>query len=224
MGHKVHPFGYRLGVIYDWRTHWFAKPSDYNKFLVEDIKIRKEIDKLGKDVCISKVIINRRGKELRVRIFTSRPGVLIGKKGSNIERLKRRFEKIVDKSKLKLEVVEVNNPDFSAKLVSENVAQQIEHRVAFKRAMKQAIFRSMKAGAMGIKVMVAGRLNGADIARSEWFREGRIPLHTIRAKIDYHETVASTKFGCVGVKVWIYRGDQATDPASLPNLNAEYGG
>jgi small subunit ribosomal protein S3 len=224
MGRKVHPFGYRVGVIYDWRTHWFAKSSDYNKFLVEDIKLRKEIDKLGKEVCISKVIINRRGNELRIRIFTSRPGILIGKRGSNIEQLKKRFEKIVEKSQIKLEVIEVNSPDLSAKLVSEGVAMQIEHRVAFKRAMKQAIFRTMKAGSNGIKVMVSGRLNGADIARTEWFREGRIPLHTIRAKIDYHETVANTKFGCVGVKVWIYSGDQPTDPSSLPTLYAEYGG
>ena len=118
----------------------------------------------------------------------------------------------------------MNKPDFSAKLVGENVAMQIERRVAFKRAMKQAMFRTMKAGAQGIKVMVSGRLNGADIARTEWFREGRIPLHTIRAKIDYHETVANTKFGCVGVKVWIYQGDQPTDPTNLPTLFAEYGG
>jgi small subunit ribosomal protein S3 len=224
MGQKVHPFGYRLGVIYDWQVHWFAKPQEYAKKLVEDIKIRRVVDTLGKDVAISKVEIERRGNEVRVRIFTARPGILIGKHGSNVENLKKRFESIVVNSVLKLEVVEVNHPEISAKLVGESVAIQIEKRMPFKRAMKQAMFKVMKNGALGIKVSCSGRLNGAEIARREWFREGRMPLHTIRAKIDYHDTTAHTKFGCVGIKVWIYTGDLLTDAVNMPSLSSEYGG
>lgn len=224
MGQKVHPFGYRLGVIYDWQVHWFAKSHDYSKKLVEDIKIRRVVETLGKDVAISKVEIERRGNEARVRIFTARPGILIGKHGSNVESLKRRFESIVDNSLLKLEVVEVNHPEISAKLVGESVAIQIEKRMPFKRAMKSAMFKVMKNGALGIKVSCSGRLNGAEIARREWFREGRMPLHTIRAKIDYHDTTAHTKFGCVGIKVWIYTGDLLTDAVNMPSLSSEYGG
>jgi small subunit ribosomal protein S3 len=224
MGQKVHPFGYRLGVIYDWQVHWFAKSQEYSKKLVEDIKIRRIVDSLGKDVAISKVEIERRGNEVRVRIFTARPGILIGKHGSNVENLKKRFESIVDNSVLKLEVVEVNHPEISSKLVGESIAQQIEKRMPFKRAMKSAMFKVMKNGALGIKVSCSGRLNGAEIARREWFREGRMPLHTIRAKIDYHDTTAHTKFGCVGIKVWIYSGDLLTDAVNMPSLSSEYGG
>lgn len=224
MGQKVHPFGYRLGVIYDWQVHWFAKPQEYAKKLVEDIKIRRVVDTLGKDVAISKVEIERRGNEVRVRIFTARPGILIGKHGSNVESLKKRFEAIVNNSLLKLEVVEVNRPEISSKLVGESIALQIEKRMPFKRAMKSAMFKVMKNGALGIKVSCSGRLNGAEIARREWFREGRMPLHTIRAKIDYHDTTAHTKFGCVGIKVWIYTGDLLTDAVNMPSLSSEYGG
>lgn len=224
MGQKVHPFGYRLGVIYDWQVHWFAKSQDYAKKLVEDIKIRRVVETLGKDVAISKVEIERRGNEVRVRIFTARPGILIGKHGSNVENLKKRFESIVSDSLLKLEVVEVNHPEISAKLVGESVAIQIEKRMPFKRAMKTAMFKVMKNGALGIKVSCSGRLNGAEIARREWFREGRMPLHTIRAKIDYHDTTAHTKFGCIGIKVWIYTGDLLTDAVNMPSLSSEYGG
>jgi len=224
MGQKVHPFGYRLGVIYDWQVHWFAKSQDYAKKLVEDIKIRRVVETLGKEVAISKVEIERRGNEVRVRIFTARPGILIGKHGSNVENLKKRFESIVSDSLLKLEVVEVNHPEVSAKLVGESVAIQIEKRMPFKRAMKTAMFKVMKNGALGIKVSCSGRLNGAEIARREWFREGRMPLHTIRAKIDYHDTTAHTKFGCIGIKVWIYTGDLLTDAVNMPSLSSEYGG
>ncbi len=224
MGQKVHPFGYRLGVIYDWKARWFAKPATYAEQLVEDIKLRNEIDKLNKEVSISKTEIERRGNEIRIRIFTARPGILIGKRGSNIESLKKRLQKLVDNAILKIEVVEVSKPDLSAKLVAENVALQIERRIAFKRAMKQAMFRVMKNGALGVKVSCSGRLNGAEIARTEWFREGRMPLHTIRAKIDYHCADAHTKFGCIGVKVWIYTGDLLTDASNMPSLNSEYGG
>jgi small subunit ribosomal protein S3 len=224
MGQKVHPFGYRLGVIYDWQARWFAKPAVYAEQLVEDIKIRKEVDKLGKDVSISKTEIERRGNEIRVRIFTARPGILIGKRGASIEGLKKRLEKLVSNAILKIEVVEVAKPDLSSKLVAESVAQQIEKRIAFKRAMKQAMFKVMKNGALGVRVSCSGRLNGAEIARTEWFREGRMPLHTIRAKIDYHCTDAHTKFGCIGIKVWIYTGDLLTDASNMPSLNSEYGG
>jgi small subunit ribosomal protein S3 len=224
MGQKVHPFGFRLGVIYDWQSHWYSEPKNYHKYLIEDLKIRKEIDSIGKDVALSKSEIERRGNEIRVRLYTARPGILIGKHGSNIEQLKKRFEKIVDQSVPKIEVIEVNKPEISAKLVGESIAMQIEKRMPFKRAMKQAIFKVMKNGALGIKVSCAGRLNGAEIARREWFREGRLPLHTIRAKIDYHHTDAHTKFGCIGIKVWIYSGDVLTDATNMPNLSAEYGG
>jgi len=224
MGQKTQPFGYRLGIIYDWNVHWFAKQSTYQKNLVEDLRIRAEIDELGKDVAISKTDIDRKGNEVRVRIYTARPGILIGRHGTNVEMLRKRLERILDGSTLKLEVVEVGNPDLSAKLIAESIAQQIEKRIPYKRAMKQAIFRVMRSGAIGIKAMCAGRLNGAEIARTEWFREGRLPLHSIRAKIDYHCTTAHTKFGCIGVKVWIYTGNTSTDSASSPTLLSTSGG
>lgn len=225
MGQKTHPFGYRLGTIYDWNTHWIAGQPDYSMNLVEDIRIRNEIDKIGKDVAIAKTVIDRKGNEIKVRIYTSRPGILIGRHGSNVEILRKKVEKIIgEKNILKLEVVEVGNPDLNAKLAAEMVAQQIEKRTPYKRAMKQVIFRVMRNGAIGVKVMCSGRLNGAEIARTEWFREGRLPLHSLRSKIDYHNSTAFTKFGCVGVKVWIYTGDASTDSEGLPSLISNIGG
>ncbi len=224
MGQKTHPFGYRLGTIYDWNAHWLGGQPQYKQNLVEDLKIRNEIDKFGKDVAIAKTEIDRKGNEIRVRIYTARPGVLIGRHGSTVEILRKRIEKILDGSTLKLEVVEVGNPELNAKLISELIAQQIEKRIPYKRAMKQAMFRVMKSGAIGVKVMCSGRLNGAEIARTEWFREGRLPLHSLRAKIDYHCTTAHTKFGCIGIKVWIYSGDVSTDAEGLPSLISNIGG
>jgi small subunit ribosomal protein S3 len=224
MGQKTHPFGYRLGVIFDWNVHWYSKQPSYSEKLVEDVRIRLEIDKLGKEVAISKTEIDRKGNELRVRIHTARPGILIGKHGSNVETLRKNIEKIIDNSTLKLEVVEVGKPDLNAKLVAESVALQIEKRIPYKRAMKQSITKALRNGAVGIKIMCSGRLNGAEIARREWFREGRLPLHTIRSKVDYCSTTAHTKFGCIGVKVWIYSNDVITNYANLPTLINVIGG
>lgn len=224
MGQKTHPFGYRLGIVFDWDAHWYAKRQVYQRNLVEDLRIRNEIDKLSKDIAVSKIEIDRKGNEVRVRIYTARPGILIGRHGSNVETLRKKLEQVLDGSILKLEVVEVGNPDLIARLVAESIVQQIEKRIPYKRAMKQAIFRVMKNGAIGVKVMCAGRLNGAEIARTEWFREGRLPLHSIRAKIDYHCSTAHTKFGCIGVKVWIYTGDVSTDSTGLPTLLSISGG
>ncbi|HOJ16096.1 MAG TPA: 30S ribosomal protein S3 [Caldisericia bacterium] len=224
MGQKTHPFGYRLGVVYDWNAHWFSKQPIYQKNLIEDLRIRNTIDNLGADIAVSKTEIDRKGNEVRVRIHTARPGILIGRHGSNVEVLRKKLEKVIDGNMLKLEVVEVGSPDLNAKLVAESVAQQIEKRIPYKRAMKQAIFRVMKNGAIGVKIMCSGRLNGAEIARTEWFREGRLPLHSIRAKIDYCCTTAHTKFGCIGIKVWIYTGDVSTDSAGLPALLSISGG
>jgi small subunit ribosomal protein S3 len=212
MGQKVNPIGLRLGINRTWDSRWFADSGEYADLLHEDLAIRKYIhEKLGQ-AGISKVIIERPAKKARITIHTARPGVVIGKKGADIERLRLRLAKITD-SELHLNIVEIRKPEIDAKLIADNIAQQLERRVAFRRAMKRAVQSAMRLGAKGIRINCAGRLGGAEIARTEWYREGRVPLHTLRADIDYGETTALTAYGTCGVKVWVFTGEvMAHDP------------
>ena len=205
MGQKVHPHGLRVGVIKGWDSKWYAG-KDYEKFLLEDIKIREFIKEKLFLSGISKVEIERASNKARISIHTAKPGMVIGRQGSNIELLKSDLKKMTD-SAIDINIVEVKTPDMDATLVAENIAAQLERRIAFRRAMKQAMQRTMRAGVQGIKVMVSGRLGGAEIARSESYREGSIPLHTLRADIDYGTAEAHTTYGRIGIKVWIYKGE-----------------
>ena len=206
MGQKVHPIGFRLGINRSWDSLWFAKKGDYGKYLIEDYKIRQFIKKNIKNAGVSEVVIERSSKKCTVSIHTSRPGFVIGKKGSDIEKIKNKISKIT-KDEVSVNIKEIKKPELNAYLVSDNIAQQLEKRVAYRRAMKRAMQATMRLGAKGIKVCVSGRLAGNDIARSEWLREGSIPLHTLRANLDYAESEALTTYGMIGVKVWIYKGE-----------------
>lgn len=208
MGQKVNPIGYRLGTIRTWDSRWYAK-ANYAVLLQEDVRIRKYIDKKFESAGISRVDIERAAKNLKVNIYSSRPGIIIGKKGAGAEALKTDLAKHckIASAEPILNVYEVKKPDLDAKLVAENVKQQLERRVSFRRAMKKVISSAIKAGAKGIKVQLAGRLGGADMARTERYREGRVPLHTIRADIDYGTAEALTTYGITGIKVWIYKGE-----------------
>tara|TARA_Y100001970_G_scaffold270300_1_gene363989 strand:+ start:801 stop:1487 length:687 start_codon:yes stop_codon:yes gene_type:complete len=206
MGQKVNPVGFRLGVNRSWDSIWFAKKGDYGKYLIEDYKIRKFIRKNITNAGVSEVVIERSSKKCTVSIHTSRPGFVIGKKGSDIEKIKNKISKITQ-DEVTVNIKEIKKPELNAYLVAENIAQQLEKRVAYRRAMKRAMQGTMRLGAKGIKVCVSGRLAGNDIARSEWLREGSIPLHTLRANLDYSEAEALTTYGMIGVKVWIYKGE-----------------
>lgn len=208
MGQKVNPVGLRLGINRTWDSRWFASGAEYGKLLQEDLKIRTSLLKRLKDkqAAVSKIVIERPHKKCRVSIHTARPGVIIGKKGADIETLKRFVGKFTD-SEVHLNIIEVRKPEVDANLVAQSIAQQLERRVSFRRAMKRSVQTALRMGAGGIRVNVAGRLGGADIARTEWYREGRVPLHTLRADIDYGTAQADTTYGVIGVKVWIYRGD-----------------
>ena len=207
MGQKVNPVGFRLGTIREHDSVWFAKTKDYAKLVEEDLKIRNKIKQILPMAPISSISIKRTMEELVVNIKTSRPGVVIGKKGEEIERIKKQLKRAINQD-VKLNVFEVKQPDLDAQLVATSVTQQLEKRVMFRKAMKRAVQNTMRQGAKGIRVEVSGRLNGAEIARSEWYREGRVPLHTIKADIDYATSEALTTYGILGVKVWIYRGDK----------------
>ncbi len=206
MGQKVNPIGMRLQVNRTWDSRWYADTKDYGDLLLEDLRMRDFIKRECKQAGVSRVIIERPHKKCRVTIHTARPGVIIGKKGADIEVLRRKLAAMTD-SELHLNIVEVRKPELDAQLVAESIAQQLERRVSFRRAMKRAVQNSMRMGALGIRVNVAGRLGGAEIARTEWYREGRVPLHTLRADIDYATAEAKTPYGIIGVKVWIYKGD-----------------
>jgi small subunit ribosomal protein S3 len=206
MGHKVNPVGMRLQVNRTWDSRWYADTKDYGNLLLEDVAIREFIEKEAKQAGVSKIIIERPHRKCRVTIHTARPGVIIGKKGADIEVLRKKLAKMTD-SELHLNIVEVRKPELDAALVAESIAQQLERRVSFRRAMKRAVQNAMRMGALGIRVNVAGRLGGAEIARTEWYREGRVPLHTLRADIDYALKEASTPYGIIGVKVWIFKGE-----------------
>jgi len=207
MGQKVNPVGFRLGTTREHDSIWFAKTKDYAKLVEEDLKIRNKIKQILPMAPISSISIKRTMEELVVDIKTSRPGVVIGKKGEEIERIKKQLKRAINQD-IKLNVFEVKQPDLDAQLVATSVTQQLEKRVMFRKAMKRAVQNTMRQGAKGIRVEVSGRLNGAEIARSEWYREGRVPLHTIKADIDYATSEALTTYGILGVKVWIYRGDK----------------
>lgn len=206
MGNKVNPIGMRLQVNRTWDSRWFANTKDYGDLLLEDLAIRDFIKKECKQAGVARVIIERPHKKCRVTIHTARPGVIIGKKGADIEVLRKKLAAMTD-SELHLNIVEVRKPELDAQLVAESIAQQLERRVSFRRAMKRSVQNAMRMGALGIRVNVAGRLGGAEIARTEWYREGRVPLHTLRADIDYAGAEAMTAYGIIGIKVWIFKGE-----------------
>ena len=206
MGQKVNPIGLRLGINRTWDSRWFADRKEYGRLLHEDRAIREEIMKQQRQAGISKVVIERPHKKCRVTVHTARPGVLIGKKGADIEKMRADLSKLTS-SEVHLNIVEVRKPEIDATLVAEGIAQQLERRVAFRRAMKRAVQSALRLGAQGIRINVAGRLGGAEIARTEWYREGRVPLHTLRADVDFGYGLARTAYGVIGVKVWIYKGE-----------------
>jgi len=205
LGQKVHPTGYRLGVIKTWSSRWFAE-KEYSEFLHEDIALRKIVKQKLFHAGVSKIDIDRAGAKIKVNIHTARPGIIIGKKGAEVDKLKKDLEVRTGKQ-IYINIMEIRKPEMDAQLVAENIALQLERRVAFRRAMKKAVTSSLRFGAQGIKVSCAGRLAGAEIARSEWYREGRVPLHTLRADIDYGTAEARTTYGIIGIKVWIYKGE-----------------
>jgi small subunit ribosomal protein S3 len=206
MGHKVNPIGLRVGINRTWDSRWYANTREYGDLLHEDLKIRSYIKKECAQAGVSRVVIERPHKKCRVTIHTARPGVIIGKKGADIEKLRQKLSTLTD-SELHLNIVEIRRPELDARLVAENIAQQLERRVSFRRAMKRSVQNTMRMGAQGIRINVAGRLGGAEIARTEWYREGRVPLHTLRADIDYAHVEAKTAYGIIGIKVWIFKGE-----------------
>ena len=206
MGQKTHPTGFRVGIIQPWASTWFAKIKEYGQFVAEDAKIRKFVKKKLYTAGVSKILIARKAQNITITVVTAKPGIVVGRGGQGIDELKQEVSKYIGKPVI-INVVEVARIDVDAQLVAEAIAQQLEKRVAFRRAMKQSMQRTMRAGAQGIKVMVSGRLGGAEIARSEWAKEGRIPLQTLRADVDYGFTEADTIMGKIGVKVWIFKGD-----------------
>ena len=205
MGQKVHPIGFRLGITKTWDSRWYAE-KEFPKFVVEDKKIRNFIKKQLYHAGISKIEIERAANRVRIKIHTARPGIVIGKKGVEIEKVRKELEKQIKRMSL-IDIIEVKRPELDAQLVAENIALQLERRVAFRRAMKRAIATSLKFGAQGVKIECSGRLGGAEMARTEWYREGRVPLHTLRADIDYGFAEAYTIYGVIGVKVWIFKGE-----------------
>ena len=208
MGQKTHPYGFRLGVIKTWDSKWFAA-KNYAKFLHEDIVIKKFLKTKLKQAGVSRIEIERaanKDKRVKINIYSARPGLVIGRKGAEVENLKKELQKMTDKEVI-LNITEVKRPEVDAQLVAENVALQLERRVSFRRAMKRNVSQAMKFGAKGIKAMCAGRLAGAEMARTEWYREGRVPLQTLRADIDYGFAISMTKYGVIGVKVWIFKGE-----------------
>jgi small subunit ribosomal protein S3 len=205
MGQKVHPYSSRLGIIEDWRSKWIAGKT-YRADLAEDIRIRRYLTRRLQRAAVSDLRIERKGDTVTVKVHTARPGVVIGKKGAEVDSLRKDLEKLLGHA-VAVEIVEIKRPELDATLVAQSLAEQLQARVSFRRAMKKAVTNSMKSGALGIRVQTSGRLGGSEMSRREWYREGRVPLHTLRAKIDYGTAVARTTFGVIGVKVWIYRGD-----------------
>jgi small subunit ribosomal protein S3 len=207
VGHKVHPIGFRLGYIKSWNSRWFAT-KEYAALLHEDLKVRKIVKKKLYHAGIARIEIERSGNQLRINLHTSRPGIIIGRKGAEVDKLKAEIEALT-KRQVAINIREIKKPEVDAQLVAENIALQLEKRIAFRRAMKKAVVSALRLGAKGIRVACAGRLGGGEIARTEWYREGRVPLHTLRADIDYGLAEAKTTYGQIGVKVWIYRGEVA---------------
>ena len=210
MGQNVHPTGIRLGISKGWASKWFTSSSDYSKNVFQDFKIREYLNKKLKDAAVSKIQIERSSENVTVAIFSARPGIVIGKKGEGIESLRKEVAKLMDTSinNVLININEIKKPELDAKLVASSITQQLERRVLYRRAMKRAVTNTMRLGANGIKVKIAGRLNGAEIARSEWYQEGRVPLHTLKANIDYGVSEAKTTYGIIGVKVWIFQEEE----------------
>jgi len=223
MGQKVHPTGIRLGIVKDWTSKWYADTKTFPKHIRDDHLIRVFIKKKLKDASVSLIGIERPAKKCNITIHTARPGIVIGKKGEDIEKLRAQVAALVGMNivDVRININEVRKPELDAQLVAEGIAQQLERRVMFRRAMKRAVTNTMRVGAEGIKVKVGGRLNGAEIARSEWYREGRVPLHTLRADIDYGTAVANTTYGVIGVKVWIFKGEVFDKPEVIAAEPAE---
>ena len=226
MGQKINPISLRLGINRTWDSRWFADGAQYGDLLHEDMRIRKHIMKSRRQAGISKVVIERPHRKCRVTVMTARPGVLIGKKGADIEKLRGQLSQLTE-SEVHLNIVEVRKPEVDATLVADNIAQQLERRVAFRRAMKRAVQSAQRLGALGIRINSAGRLGGAEIARTEWYREGRVPLHTLRADIDFGQAEAATAYGIIGIKVWIFKGEiMEHDPMASEKraIHAQEGG
>ena len=205
MGQKVHPYGFRLGVNRTWRSRWFAR-KDYGQLLHEDLRLKSMLKSKFAHAGVSRIDVERAANKLTVIIFTSRPGIIVGKKGSEIEKLKKELQLVTGRD-VNLKIQEISKPELDSQLVAEGIAQQLEKRIAFRRAMRRAVDGTLRFGAKGIKVRISGRLNGAEIARTEWYLSGQLPLHTLRADIDYGFAEASTTFGVIGIKVWIYKGE-----------------
>jgi len=221
MGQKVNPIGLRVGINRTWDSRWFAD-KDYAQLLHEDLRLKKYLTDRLNQAGVARVVIERPAKKARVSIHTARPGVVIGKKGADIEKLRGELSKMTG-SEVSLNIIEIRKPEIDAKLIADNIAQQLERRVAFRRAMKRAVQSAMRLGALGIRINCSGRLGGAEIARLEWYREGRVPLHTLRAEIDFGEGTAKTTYGTCGVKVWVFKGEiMAHDPMAMDKRSMEH--
>jgi len=216
MGQKVHPTGIRLGIVKDWNSKWYAGTKDFGGFLLTDLKVREFLQKELAQASVSLIQIERPARNARITIHTARPGIVIGKKGEDIDKLRKKVAKMMDlpAAAVHLNIEEIRKPELDATLVAQSVAQQLERRIMFRRAMKRAVTNSMRLGSLGIKIQVSGRLNGAEIARTEWYREGRVPLHTLRADIDYGVASAHTPSGVIGIKVWLFKGEVFGDAES----------
>ena len=209
MGQKIHPIGFRLGISADWRSKWYAEGKEYSEFLLKDIEVREYLMKKLKHASVADVRIERPAKSAFIIIHTARPGVVIGQKGEDIEKLRIEIAGMMElhPNNVKVNIEEIRKPEINATLIADSIAQQLERRIMFRRAMKRAVSNAMRLGAKGIKIRLAGRLNGAEIARAEWYREGQVPLHTLRADIDYGVCTAATSYGNIGIKVWVYHGE-----------------
>ncbi|MCK9609343.1 MAG: 30S ribosomal protein S3 [Methylomonas sp.] len=220
MGQKVHPTGIRLGIVKDWTSRWYANSQNYPILLLQDLKVREYIKKKLAHASVSRVQINRPANNANITVHTARPGIVIGKKGEDIDILRQDISAMMGVP-VQLNVEEIRKPELDAYLVAESIAQQLEKRIMYRRAMKRAVTNTMRLGAEGIKITVAGRLNGAEIARTEWYREGRVPLHTLRADIDYGTAEAKTTYGIIGIKVWIFKGEVFDMDAHAASLNSD---
>jgi len=220
MGQKVHPTGIRLGIVKDWTSRWYANSQNYPVLLLQDLKVREYIKQKLAHASVSRIQINRPANNANITVHTARPGIVIGKKGEDIDILRKDISAMMGVP-VQLNVEEIRKPELDAYLVAESIAQQLEKRIMYRRAMKRAVTNTMRLGAEGIKITVAGRLNGAEIARTEWYREGRVPLHTLRADIDYATAEAKTTYGIIGIKVWIFKGEVFDMDAHAASLNAD---
>ena len=229
MGQKIHPIGFRLSVNKNWTSKWYANSKNFADLLLKDIEVRAYLKKKLAGAMVSKIVIERPAKNAKITIYSARPGVVIGKKGEDIESLRTELKKRMGLPDVALNIEEVRKPEIDAQLIADSITQQLEKRIMFRRAMKRAMQNAMRLGALGIKIMSAGRLNGIEIARTEWYREGRVPLHTLRADIDYGTSEALTTYGLIGVKVWVYKGEntgvqEVTAPVSEPEKRVRKSG